>query len=181
VLNNDAREKGVDAVKRAVFIIAEKNFRDEEYQVPKEVLEKKGIEVVTASTTTNECIGKLGMKATPDMLVKDIDPSQFDALIFVGGGGSEQYFEDPKAHELANSAYEQGKIVGAICIAPVILANAGLLKGRKATVFPDGADILKAKGANYTGGTVEVDGRIITGNGPAAAQQFGEKLAELLA
>jgi protease I len=170
----------VNGVKKAVFIIAEQNFRDEEYQVPKEVLEKSGIEVVTASTTTGECVGKLGMKVTPEMLVKDIDPAQFDALIFVGGGGSEQYFSDKTAHELAHAAYDQGKIVGAICIAPVILANAGLLKGRTATVYPDGAPILKEQGANYTGGTVEVDGRIITGNGPEAAQAFGEKLAQLL-
>jgi protease I len=47
-------------------------------------------------------------------------------------------------------------------------------------VYPDGAPILKEQGANYTGGTVEVDGRIITGNGPEAAQAFGEKLAQLL-
>ena len=57
---------------------------------------------------------------------------------------------------------------------PGDLANAGLLKGRTA-VYPDGAAILKT-GANYTGGTVEVDGRIITGNGPEAAQ-FRRKLA----
>ena len=78
----------MNGVKKAVFIIAEQNFRDEEYQVPKEVLEKSGIEVVTASTTTGECVGKLGMKVTPEMLVKDIDqPSSM--LSFVGGGGSD--------------------------------------------------------------------------------------------
>lgn len=168
-------------MKKAAFIIAEQNFRDEEYKVPKEVLENKGIKVVTASTTTGECVGKLGMKVTPDVLVKDLDPAEYDAVIFVGGGGSEQYFNDATAHELAKSAYAQGKIVGAICIAPVILANAGLLEGKTATVFPDGAPVLKEKGANYTGKSVEVDGRIITGNGPDAAQEFGEKLADLLA
>ena len=168
-------------MKKAAFIIAEQNFRDEEYQYPKEVLQESGIEVVTASTTKGECVGKLGMKVTPDILITEIDPAQFDAVIFVGGGGSEQYFSDPTAHELANTAYEQGKIVGAICIAPVILANAGLLKGRTATVYPDGASVLTAQGANYTGNTVEVDGRIITGNGPDAAKEFGRRLAELLA
>lgn len=167
-------------MKKAALIIAERTFRDEEYQVPKEVLQENGIEVVTASTTTNECIGKLGMKVTPDVLVSDLNVSELDALIFVGGGGSEQYFEDPTAHKLAQEAFDQGKVVGAICIAPVILANAGLLKGRTATVFPDGKDVLTEQGANYTGRPVEVDGRIITGNGPEAAREFGEKLVELL-
>ena len=167
-------------MKKAALIIAENNFRDEEYQVPKEVLQENGIEVITASTTTNECVGKLGMKVTPDVLVADLKLTELDALIFVGGGGSEQYFEDPTAHQLAQDAFNLGKVVGAICIAPVILANAGLLKGRTATVFPDGKDILTEKGANYTGGSVEVDGKIITGNGPEAAREFGEKLVELL-
>jgi len=167
-------------MKKAALIIAENNFRDEEYQVPKEVLQENGIEVITASTTTNECVGKLGMKVTPDVLVADLKLTELDALIFVGGGGSEQYFEDPTAHQLAQDAFNLGKVVGAICIAPVILANAGLLKGRTATVFPDGKDTLAEKGANYTGGSVEVDGKIITGNGPEAAREFGEKLVELL-
>lgn len=167
-------------MKKAALIIAEKNFRDEEYQVPKEVLLENGIDVVTASTTTSECVGKLGMKVNPDVLVTDLDLDELDALIFIGGGGSEQYFEDETAHSLAQTAYDKGKVVGAICIAPVILANAGLLKGRTATVFPDGKDILESQGANYTGGTVEVDGRIITGNGPDAAHEFGKKLVELI-
>lgn len=167
-------------MKTVVLIIAEKTFRDEEYQLPKEVLTKAGIKVITASTTTEEAVGKLGLKVRPDILVSQIDINKLDALIFIGGGGAEQYFHDPLAHQLAREAVEKNKILGAICIAPVILANAGLLKGKKATVFPSGSESLKKGGAAYTGRDVEIDGRLITGCGPEAADRFGKKLLDML-
>lgn len=167
-------------MKTAVFIIAEKIFRDEEYLVPKDILEQAGIQVITASTVTDEAIGKLGLKVVPDILIQDVDIDILDGVIFIGGGGAAQYFDDSLAHQLASSAAKLGKVVGAICIAPVILANANLLKDKTATVFPDGSDVLIQQGAIYTGNPVEIDGNIITGNGPEAAQEFGEKLVSLL-
>lgn len=167
-------------MKTAVLIIAEKIFRDEEYQLPKEILEKAGIKVITASTTTKDAVGKLGLKVRPDILINQTEVDKIDALIFIGGGGAEQYFHDPVAHQLAREAVEKNKILGAICIAPVILANAGLLKGKKATVFPSGSESLKKGGAAYTGRDVEIDGRLITGCGPEAAERFGEELLKML-
>ena len=70
-----------------------------------------------------------------DITLDQIDPGAFDAVIFVGGGGSEVYFDDPKAHNIARKAFKAKKLVCAICIAPSILAKAGLLEGRKATVW----------------------------------------------
>jgi protease I len=166
--------------KTVALVIAEKMFRDEEYRIPKEILEKAGVKVITVCTTLAEATGKLGMKVKPDILLGDTDVSLADALIFVGGGGSSQYFEDPAAHGLARDFANRGKIVGAICIAPVILANAGLLKEKRATVFPDGQTDLEGHGAVYTGHPVETDGLLLTGNGPEAAAEFGEKLLGLL-
>ncbi|MBC7348303.1 MAG: DJ-1/PfpI family protein, partial [Clostridia bacterium] len=78
-------------------------------------------------------------------------------------------------------AAEQGKVLGAICLAPVTLANAGVLAGRKATVFSPEAKRLEAAGAKYTGAGVEIDGRIVTASGPENAKDFGEAIAALLA
>jgi len=167
--------------KKVAFIIAEKMFRDEEYQVPKEILMKNGIGVLTASTSKVEAIGKLGMLVKPDLLVSELQLQNLDGVIFIGGLGSEQYFDDLTAHRLAQEALMQEKLVGAICIAPVILARAGVLTGKKATVYPDGAEDLKQGGADYTASEVEVCGRIITANGPAAAERFAEELVKLLA
>jgi protease I len=174
--------KGVMRImaKTAAMVIAAKGFRDEEYQIPKAILEKAGVRVVTVSTTLTEAVGKLGLRVIPDRLLKQLTVDDADVILFVGGGGSEQYFDDPIAHRIAHEYAQNGKIVGAICIAPVILARAGLLAGKKATVFPDGQAALEQNGACYTGNPVEVDGLLITGNGPAAAAEFGRKTLELL-
>jgi protease I len=63
----------------------------------------------------------------------------------------------------------------------VTLANAGVLSGRRATVFSSEAGKLKAKGAEYTGAKVERDGKIITGSGPEAAEEFGRAIVKALA
>jgi len=167
-------------MKKVVMIIAQDNFRDEELFVPKEILEQSGIEVKIASTSLNPAKGTLGKKAQPDILVKDIDIKDFSALIFVGGGGSSQYWDDPLAHKLIKDALDLERVVAAICIAPVTLARAGILKGRRATVFSSEAALLKAHGANYTGSSVEKDGKIITASGPAAAKEFGEEIVKAL-
>ena len=166
--------------KNVALVIAEKTFRDEEYQIPKEILEKNGYKVLTVSTSLNEAIGKLGMKVKSDILITEINNEEIDALIFIGGSGSSQYFGDQDVHQLAGKVHDQGKIIGAICIAPVILGRAGLLKGKKATVFPDGIEEIESNGAVYTGALVEVDGNIITGSGPEAAETFGNKLVSML-
>jgi len=102
-------------------------------------------------------------------------------LVLVGGGGAKEYFEDKAVHDMAKKVDSEGKIVAAICIAPVILAKAGLLFGKNATVFPTGAPDLIHKGAYYTEDSVTVDGNIITANGPKSSREFGKKIAEKLA
>ena len=166
---------------KVVMIIAEKDFRDEELQKPKEILEKYGAKVIIASSTTNIATGMLGMKIKPDILINEIKVEEYDAIIFVGGSGASQYWNDPIAHSIAKEAIKKDKILCAICIAPVTLANAGVLQGKKATVWPSEAERIKNMGAIYTGANVEIDGKIITANGPAAAEEFGEAIAKALA
>lgn len=167
-------------MKKAVMVIAEDRFRDEELAQPKEILEDSGIEVKVASTSLKEAKGVLGARVKPDILVRDINLKDFAAIIFIGGGGASQYWDDPLAHQLIRDAINDNKIVAAICIAPVTLAKAGILEGKRATVFSQGADELKAAGANYTGHPVEKDGNIITASGPAAAREFAQELVKAI-
>jgi len=113
-------------------------------------------------------------------LLKDVKAKDYNLIVFVGGSGAKVFLKDTQAHALAKEALAQKKLLGAICIAPAILAHAGLLKGKKATVWKDMSKLLKEKGAFLIQKPVAVDGNIITANGPKAAQAFGEKLAELL-
>jgi protease I len=162
------------------MVIAQQVFRDEEYAEPKAILERAGVNVTTASRSAGPAEGKLGMVATADVGIADVDPGEYDAIVFVGGAGASTYFDDPIAHAIARSAAEKRIVLAAICIAPSILGHAGLLQGRTATAFESQAEDLAAHGAYYTGNPVEVDGMIVTANGPEAATAFGTAVVTLL-
>jgi protease I len=169
-----------DAVQKAVMIIAHNNFRDEELLVPKGILETNGIKVVLASSALSPAQGMLGELINPDILIEDVQVNSYQAVIFIGGSGAREFWDNPRAHKIALQAQEKGKIIGAICITPVTLAKAGLLKGRKATVWPGAAQELEINGAEYTGDDLEVDGNIITADGPQAAEKFAQALVRAL-
>lgn len=166
--------------KKIVMIIASQNFRDEELLQPKNILTEKGAEVKVASASLETAKGMLGAEVKPDMLVSQIKPEDWDAVILIGGTGASQYWDDSSIHAMLNEAVKQNKIVGAICIAPVTLANAGILSGKKATVSGSETQKLTNKGAECTGKDVERDGNIITASGPPAAKEFGNTIAQAL-
>ena len=166
--------------KKVVMIIAASGFRDEEYSESKKVLENGGVKVITASTILGIAKGKLGITTKVDVLLKDIKVDNYAAVIYIGGPGSYNYFNDPLAQKIAKETIDKNKILAAICGAPSILANAGLLKGKTATCFPGEAENLKSKGANYTGSGLEVDGNLITADGPESAKKFGNEILKKL-
>jgi len=166
--------------KSILMIIAHQDFRDEEYEEPRQVFEGRGAKVTVASSSLETAKGALGAQVKPDLLLKDAAVGDYDAIVFVGGPGAQEYWDDPVAHVIAQEAVAEGKVLAAICIAPATLARAGVLKGKKATVFSSEAGALKAGGANYTGASVERDGLIITANGPQAAAEFAEEIAKAL-
>ena len=164
--------------KKAVMIISAIDFRDEELFETKSVLEAAGVNVTVAAPVTTTCTGVLGGTIEPTMLTKDVKVVAFDAVVFVGGNGAMCYWDDPIAHKIINEANQLRKVIGAICIAPITLANTGILQGKRATVFKSEVAKLIAKGATYTGNNVEYDGNIVTANGPSSAQQFGRSLVK---
>ena len=101
-------------------------------------------------------------------------------MVFVGGPGARTYFDDSNAFSVARDAYEADLIVGAICIAPAILAGAGLLADKRATVFDTEVRALRSGGAHYEGPGVVIDGKLITASGPDQALAFGKALVRAL-
>lgn len=166
--------------KRAVLIIASRNFRDEELLETKRELEMANVDTVIASTKTGVIKGMRGAKAEAAILVNDVVVEDYDAIIFVGGSGAKEYFDSRVALNIAREAENKGKVLAAICIAPAVLANAGVLDGVRATCFSTEKFKLKKAGAKYTGADVEQDGLIITADGPRAATQFGKTIADAL-
>jgi protease I len=178
------REVGrMDATKtkKAVLITASSNFRDEELFETQRELEDANVKTVIASTKKTPIKGMLGGRAQAEILIDELQVDDYDAVVFIGGSGAKQYFENQTALNIARQAKEKGKILAAICIAPAILSNAGILDGVRATSFTSEENRLKKAGAKYTGIDVERDGLIITGKGPQAAAQFGQMIVEALA
>ena len=170
--------KGVAAM--VLLVVAQNGFRDEEYLKPRAILEKAGYKVVTGSKNTGLAQGRFGATARVDVAISGVKADDYAAVVFIGGPGAADYFEDPAALNLAKDAYRKGKVVGAICIAPGILARAGVLSGKKATAFPSELETLKKKGAVCQNVPVVVDGKIVTANGPEAADDFGNALVKAL-
>ncbi|RJR31601.1 DJ-1/PfpI family protein [Candidatus Parcubacteria bacterium] len=162
---------------KAVFIIAQNEFRDEEFLKPKEFLNDRQIETLIAAPKKETAWGKLGTKVEPDLAWQDVSEEDFDVIFFVGGPGIKEYADDPVVLNLARNFDKAGKIVAAICSAPTLLANAGILIGKKVTAFPSEEENIVNKGAEYTGMPVEVDGNIITGKDHNSALDLASKIA----
>lgn len=164
------------------MIIASKDFRDEEYFVTKEVLKKGGIHIKTASDKS-KAIGRFGGEVNPDYLINDINVDDFDAIIIPGGSGATELLDNELIYSIVQKAMAKNKLIAAICIAPTILAKAGILKGKKATVWSapldkSGINILRENEAIYTEKAVVVDKNIVTGENAEFSQEFGEAILE---
>lgn len=166
--------------KKVLFIIAPGNFRDEEFEVPFKLISNAGASIKVASTTTHKSTGTYGAEITPDLTIYEVIPLDFNAIVFVGGSGSSIYFDDQTAHTIAREAFNNHRIVAAICIAVATLANAGILTNKRVTAFESVMPIVQRGGAMYTGTPVQRDGMLLTAIGPSAAKQFGEELISML-
>jgi len=167
---------------KIAIIIAFRNFRDEEYFIPKSIFLKHNFEVTTVSTYKGLAIGGSGGEARVDLLLGHLKMEDYDCLMFPGGPGAYRFIEDENIHEVIRL---YNGLLAAICIAPAILAKAGVLQGKKATVWSsilekETIKILKENGAQYTDKDVVVDGNIITANGPEAAENFSLTIVDKL-
>ena len=165
----------------ALIIIAKEGYQDHEYEGTRQGLEEAGFEIVVASTEAGECHGKFGGMEIADEALEHIDVDGFDRVAFIGGPGAFAFASDSEALRIAHETAFKQKPLGAICIAPTVLAKAKVLGGKKATVFPgaENIELLEQYGASYTGDPVTVDGNIVTGNGPDAAEEFGKTFATI--
>ena len=163
-----------------LMVIAPEGFRDEEYFHVREELEKAGHKITVASLEDTAVSSVEEKEVVVDLLISEVDVADYDVLVFSGGPGTNVYFDNEKVLEMCYQIIEQGKILAAICAAPTILANSGVLDGKKATVWETQKGVLDEAGAITSDSHVVVDGQIITADGPAVAREFGVKISELL-
>lgn len=172
---------------KVLFVVAKEGFKDIEFLNPSNIIRSAGYEIFIASNTKAGDIvrGAGGMEIKNDYALNEVAPEDFDMIVFVGGPGALNNLENDDSFKIIKRMVELNKPLAAICISPVILAKAGVLAGKKATVWSSESDkepigILEEKGAEYKNEPVVVDRKIITANGPKASEEFGKKLLEFL-
>lgn len=170
-------------VKTALVIIAPTGYQDKELAGTLKGLTEADFAVTIGSTEIGSCTGKFGGITEATVALRDVIAPDYDRVAFIGGPGASQLVDNIDAHRIAQEAVDMHLPLGAICLAPTILAAAGVLKGKNATVWDDGKgtqiEMLHKHGATYSGEAVTVDGFIITANGPEAAEEFGKRMAAI--
>lgn len=168
---------------KILFAIAPERFMDQEYVVPKKALEEKGIKCITASTIKGTCYGMHGEIVETDLAFDSVNPNDYDGIVIAGGiGCQDTLWRNEKLIDIVNKLGNSGKITAAICLAPVIIAEAGLLAGKKATVFPTPASkrVMELDQAELVDEPVVTDGNVITARMPQDASVFAEEILKKL-
>ncbi len=146
-----------------------------------DLLVRAGVEVVSAGLEPGPVTASRGVVLVPDTTLDEALKRDYDMVVLPGGmPGAENLDNDPRVHELLRKMADSGRYTAAICAAPKVLANAGLLAGKKATSFPGFVDKMELSDVDYLQEAVVQDGKIITSRGPGTAMDFALSLVELL-
>lgn len=143
-------------------------FEEIELATPVDVLRRAGAEVVVAGLHGHTATGKCGMTVQADQLLATLEPAGFDVLLIPGGPGVGELRNDGRAAELARQFTERGLWVAAICAAPLVLLDAGILNGKRFTAYHS----VRPELGGCPDERVVVDGKLITSRGPGTAMDF---------
>lgn len=162
--------------KRVLCLLSD-GFEEIEVVTPVDLLRRAGVKVVIASLGARTATGRGGIRIEADVVLADVEPTAFDLLFIPGGPGVEEMRRDGRAAGLAGDFAAAGKTVAAICAAPLILMDAGLLEGRHFTAYHSVREEL----GGGLDERVVVDENLITSRGAGTALDFALVLIARLA
>ncbi|RMF86805.1 MAG: DJ-1/PfpI family protein [Nitrospirae bacterium] len=166
--------------KRVLLLLAE-GFEEVEALTPLDILRRGGIEVVTCGLAEGPVTSAHGLKVLPDTHLDQVAGEDFDLVLLPGGApGYLNLAKDPRVLELVRHQLQATRPVAAICGAPYVLEEAGVLAGRKVTAYPSVRERL-ASAAEVSDETVVRDGPLRTSQGVGTAMEFALALLEELA
>jgi 4-methyl-5(b-hydroxyethyl)-thiazole monophosphate biosynthesis len=146
-----------------------------------DLLRRAGIEVVVASLDGGAVTGSHDIRLGADMNLDEALQREYDMVALPGGmPGAARLQDDGRLTSLLKAMAESGKFTGAICAAPMVLAHAGLLEGRRATSFPGFLDEYRERLGELVDAPVVQDGKVITSRGPGTAMDFALHIIEQL-
>ncbi len=164
-----------------VLIPLAEGFEELEAITQIDLLRRAGVEVVTAGLVPGPVKASRGTLIVPETEMDKVLRQDFDMVILPGGLPGAQHLDaDPRIHDLLRRHHAAQRYTAAICAAPKVLANAGLLDGRSATWYPGTLSEMDYPQIRPSLAPVVVDGKVVTSRGPGTAMDFALTLIELL-
>lgn len=165
---------------KTIYLFLAEGFEETEAVATIDMLRRAGLKVITVSISDQKKVrGSHLIEITADRLFFDSDYSDGIMIILPGGmPGTTNLQQYPPLRELIIDYANQRKYLAAICAAPSVYGNLGLLEGKNATCYPGFEDQLS--GANLTNSNVVVNGQFITSKGPGSVFDFGAQIIEIL-
>lgn len=165
-------------MKRLLAVVAD-GFEETELIAVVDCMRRLNVDVTIAGLSSCELKGAHNISMQADKLLDDLKPEDFDGIFLPGGlPGATTLYDSVEVGCWIAEMNRAGKLICAICAAPIVLAKAGLLENRKFTMYPGFDQYLN--GAKYTSAPAELDGNVVTGKGPGAVFAFAGKVAEAL-
>ena len=162
-----------------VYIILGTGFEEMEAICPCDILRRGGVKVQLAGIGGTQITGGNGITVRADCTVEELDLERMEMIVLPGGmGGVHSILGSQAAMDAVRYAYDQEKLVAAICAAPTILAKLGITDGKRAVVYPGLEDQMGS--TRMQDANAVRDGRVLTGRAPGAAVDFGLLLLETL-
>jgi 4-methyl-5(b-hydroxyethyl)-thiazole monophosphate biosynthesis len=161
---------------KRVLCILETGFEEIEAITPVDLLRRAGVEVVMVGVSSREVVGKCGIRVTADALLGAVSGDDFDALFLPGGPAVMELRKNSDVIDLIRSFHSGGKLIAAICAAPLLLKDAGLIDGKRITAHFSTAGELPGN----TGERLVFDGEFLTSRGAGTAMEFGLAFVEAL-
>lgn len=163
-----------------LLVLPKRDFNETGFLTLKNALESQHIKTFIASDANGLCTGKSGLKVKADINFLNIHENNFAAVIFAGGSGAREYWNNGVLHKISKKFFDARKVIAAICSAPVILAKAGILNSLSATCHPDDKKELEKSGCEYMDLPVVIRKKIITARDEQAAKDFSSAILNAL-
>lgn len=164
-----------------VLVLMAQGFEEMELVITADILHRAGfnVQLTTLAQNLDPVLGSRGISIVPDCTLDDASKNPCDLVVLPGGmEGTERLMDDARVLELLRNQHQSGKLLAAICAAPMVLAKAGLLKGRVVTSHPGVREQLVVD--KYSEERVVIDGNLITSRAPGTTFEFAYTLIAAL-